>query len=257
MSETIKGPGILWVQSRIAQSARDSFTEPNFLHWYDEEHIAEVISTSGIKNAFRYVDMNKTSPCGDSANSKPFLAFYPMSDLAFTLGDEFRNIAVKSDKLPGSGVIYDLADLDVSYLGFIGATTRERVEERTQYILTSGIKPEKELPTRDINAFYDRQTAQVSQGKGYIRSLRFRLLYARTNAQSRALKGLPTTDEPNPDPPTWLSIHEFSTIPDKSVAEALAKDPGDAETGGKQRVTQNEVHVWKLERVHGEGIFFE
>ena len=124
MTSLIKGPGMLYVRSRIAQSAKDILDEETFLKWYDDEHIAEVVATSGIKSGFRYIDVNKTSPLGDSANPKPFLAFYPMADLAFTLGQEFKEVKVKSDTLPGSGIVYDLADLDVSYLGFRGATER-------------------------------------------------------------------------------------------------------------------------------------
>jgi hypothetical protein len=45
-----------------------------------------------------------------------------MPDLAFTQGPEFKSVRVKSDILPGSGIIYDMADMDVSYLGLVGKT---------------------------------------------------------------------------------------------------------------------------------------
>lgn len=45
-----------------------------------------------------------------------------MPDLAFTQGEGFRNIRVKSDILPEPGIIYDLADIDVGYLGLVGKT---------------------------------------------------------------------------------------------------------------------------------------
>ena len=118
MTEAIKGPGMLWVTSRIAKSAQDILDEETFLKWYDEDHIAEIVETDGIKDAFRYIDVEKGSP----SIPKPFLAFYPMPDLAFTQGPGFRNIRVKSDLLPGSGIIYDLADIDVSYIGLLGKT---------------------------------------------------------------------------------------------------------------------------------------
>src|ERR1700712_624086 len=68
------------------------------------------METSGINDAYRYVDNNENA-------SKPYLAFYPMPDLAFTQGDEFRKIRVKSDLLPGTQICYDLADIDVRYYG--------------------------------------------------------------------------------------------------------------------------------------------
>lgn len=49
-----------------------------------------------------------------------------MPDLAFTKSEKFRGISVESEKLPGSGLIYDLANFEVSYLGFRGATQRKR-----------------------------------------------------------------------------------------------------------------------------------
>lgn len=115
MASAIQGPGVLWVTSRISDSTSSILSEKTFLKWYDEDHIAEIVSTSGIKNAFRYIDVNKGSPNAP----KPFLAFYPMEDLAFTQGQEFKGIKVKSDILPGSGIVYDFADLDVSYLGLV------------------------------------------------------------------------------------------------------------------------------------------
>jgi hypothetical protein len=127
MTEAIKGPGLLYVRSRIAQSAKDILDEQSFLKWYDDEHIAEVVNTSGIRSGFRYLDVDKTSPLGDAFNTKPFLAFYPMQDLAFTLGDEFRKIGFQSKNLPGTGIVYDLADLDVSYLGSRDVTTLKSV----------------------------------------------------------------------------------------------------------------------------------
>jgi hypothetical protein len=118
MSAEIKGPGILWVTSRVAASAKDILSEEVFLKWYDDDHIAEIIETSGIRDAFRYINIEKGSPSAP----KPFLAFYPMEDLAFTQGPEFKKIRVKSDILPGTGICYDMADIDVGYFGLVGKT---------------------------------------------------------------------------------------------------------------------------------------
>jgi len=95
----------------------------------------------------------------------------------------------------------------------------------------------------------------LSDAKNYIRTMYFKLIYARTNAQSRAFKGLPTTDEPPPEPSTWLAVHEFSGLSDEEVVQSVRSN---AERGlkgvGKM---ENEVHVWKLDRVHGRGKFFD
>lgn len=173
--ETICGPGMLFVRSRIAPASKDVLNESVFVKWYDEEHIPEVVSTSDIKSAFRYHDIDKTSPTGDARNHKPYLAYYPMHDLAFTQSDEFKAINVKSPSLPGSGIIYDLADMDVSYLGFLGTTPRKSgnadgtlitrtdqtfsdnvlmTVETAKYVITFGIKPEKNPGRGEVMTFY-------------------------------------------------------------------------------------------------------
>lgn len=70
----------------------------------------------------------------------------------------------------------------------------------------------------------------LSKTPGYLRSTRFRLAYARTNAQSRALKGLPPREGDRPPEataiPTWLALHEFEVQnPDLNTAIALSKSP--------------------------------
>lgn len=119
MSEAIKGPGMLWVTSRISKSSADILDEATFMKWYDDDHIAEIVETEGIKTGFRYINVDKESATGSEAVPKPFLAFYPMDDLAFTQGPGFKNIRVKSDILPGTGIVYDMADIDVSYVGLV------------------------------------------------------------------------------------------------------------------------------------------
>ncbi|KAL1797749.1 hypothetical protein ACET3X_004355 [Alternaria dauci] len=279
----IQGPGILFVRSRISPSAQYLLSEPTFLAWYDNEHITEVVSTSSIHSAMRYVDIHNFSPLGDAQNPKPFLACYPMEDLAFTLGDEFKKIGFTSSKLPGSGVIYDLADMDVSYLGFMGATkrTREVVGGEQKFMITLGIRPEKQMAEEEVTAFFQnvcmnnvtssrfiwytlvlelirsQQAHVVEQTPQYIRTVRFKLLYARTNAQSRALKGLPTTDEPHPEPATWLAMHEFAGVPDEGIVSTLEGRTKQAAEGGKWGATEIEILVWRLDRAHGDEKFFD
>ncbi|KAI4652031.1 hypothetical protein J4E93_002228 [Alternaria ventricosa] len=266
-TSAIQGPGILFVRSRISPSANDILPEPTFLAWYDNEHIPEVVSTSGIDSAFRFVDIHKSSSSGDEQNPKPFLACYPMNDLAFTLGDEFKKIGFKSSALPGSGVIYDLADMDVSYLGIVGKTPSRREGERRgpKYVISSGIRPEKQPAEEQVTAFFKQvynprtitQISTLEKSPQYMRTLRFKLLYARTNAQSRALKGLPTTDEPHPEPSIWMAMHEFVDVPDEGFLKALDDDVDKAAEEGGWGETEVETLVWKLDRVHGNGKFFE
>jgi len=235
-----------------------------YMKWYDEDHIAEIMETSGIQSAYRYIDV-------DNKASKPYLAFYPMDDVAFTQGEEFKKIKVKSALLPGTGLCYDLADIDVRYIGLIGKSgVRDGV---AAYLFVTAIEPgsgvsdteaEKWLETVSDNPesfrgnFADLlQQAQNAASKipGYQRTMRFRLLYARTNAQSRALKGLPTTNEAAPEPPTFQAIHEFSQAVDTSAFDIIKNAEGSKKilSGAKQL----ELAIFKLAKGFGKKQFFD
>ena len=76
---------------------------------------------------------------------------------------------------------------------------------------------------------------------------------SRSNAQSRAFKGLPPIEgEPVVDPPTWHAIHEFEEEPGAEVKELVQRGESELLRSAKQI----EVRVFRLVRVHGEGIFF-
>ena len=89
--------------------------------------------------------------------------------------------------------------------------------------------------------------------KGYIRTTFYHLQYARTNAQSRKLKGLPTTDAPAPEPPTWTAIHEFDDI--VSMPSELESTPNAQKILGKAK--QVERVVYRLAKALGEQQFFD
>lgn len=93
---------------------------------------------------------------------------------------------------------------------------------------------------------------------GYLRCTRYKLLYYRTNAQSRVLKGLPprAADIDIKEPPTFLAIHEFETesvdmqVLLKSTQTEWAKKvlPGSKTTEGG---------VWSLQGSFGNKKFFQ
>lgn len=106
MAHNISGPGILFVESGISQP--DVLDEKTFMKWYDEDHIPEILRTSGVSSARRFKSV-------DTTVDKPYLSMYAMNDLSFVLGEEFKNISVHSDILPGSGICYDLAEFQLRF----------------------------------------------------------------------------------------------------------------------------------------------
>ncbi|KAJ0369442.1 hypothetical protein COL26b_010431 [Colletotrichum chrysophilum] len=235
MSENIQGPGLLFVNSKIIRP--DLIDEESFFKWYDEDHIAEILATSGIQSAFRFLDVNIGSV------ERPYLAIYPMRDIGFTQTEEFRNINVSSDMLPNGGPIYDLADFDVRYYKLVQVFDPKK--GKAQYELG-------ELTEDEFDSWYRKELAGVP---GYLRTTRFKLALARSNAQSRALKGLSTNDEPPPQPPKWLAVHEFES---EEVDLVSLRQLTDTEWTRKiNSVSKTRVFpVFKIAKAHGAGDWF-
>ena len=55
-------------------------------------------------------------------------------------------------------------------------------------------------------------------------------------------------EEAHPEPSTWLAMHEFSDLPDGRVLGGKG-----GEQGAVWRDAETEVHVWRLDCMHGEG----
>ncbi len=147
MADAIKGPGILYVEARISRP--DIMDEATYMNWYDNDHIAEIIETSGVDSAFRFIRRGA---------EWPYLAMYEMRDIAFTQGEEFRRIRVHSDLLPGTKLCYDLADNNVRYYHLeqvFDPTKKGPGHTRTlisaQYELNDG------YPVNDFDAWYRQE----------------------------------------------------------------------------------------------------
>jgi len=69
------------------------------------------------------------------------------------------------------------------------------------------------------------------------------------------LKGLPPSDEPTPDPPTWIAIHEFDQVFPHQDLEGVHK----TEVAGKilSSAKQVEVSVYRLAKAFGAKWFFD
>jgi hypothetical protein len=160
----IKGPGLLYVTSRIDRN--DILDEQTYFKWYDEDHIDEIVHTSGMPSAFRYRDVDFDEK--NRNKEKVYLAFYPMEDLAFTQGDRFRQIRVKSDMLPGSGIIYDLADLDVRYLGLVHKTA-SKVEKKqaSPCVVVFGVEPGSGSSDQEVEKWFKEEVSLTASATVY------------------------------------------------------------------------------------------
>lgn len=98
---------------------------------------------------------------------------------------------------------------------------------------------------------------ELSRVPNYVRTTRYKLLYHRTNAQSRILKGLPPRDEDKEvqTPPKYLAIHEFDTeTPDfKEIMKTADTKWSKRILGDIERM---EIPNFKLVERYGDGEFF-
>ncbi|KAM0328744.1 hypothetical protein ACHAQA_005157 [Verticillium albo-atrum] len=248
MSQPITGRGILYVNSKIDRP--DLIDEEKYMDWYDNDHIAEILETSAMKTAFRYKDV-------DFANAdKPYLAMYPMDDIAFTQTDEFKNIRVHSDMLPGGGPIYDLAEIDVRYYNLIQVyDPTNKGPGHTKTILSAQVELGPDLSAEEFDRWYrEEHLEKMAQVEGFLRTTRFKLAYARSNAQSRALKGLATAEEEAPRPPTWLALHEYSGDLDMQKMMELTDSEWARKVISKLKVAQ--MPVYGIVKAHGQKDWF-
>lgn len=145
-AKSMSGKGILFVNSKISRP--DVLDLETYFKWYDEDHIAEIIQTSGILSARRFIDINPEA-------DKPYLAMYPMDDIGFTQGNEFRKIRVKSDILPPPGIIYDLADVDVRYNNLIHVyDPTKKGKGATRSLVTAAIELKEGTSADEFNKWY-------------------------------------------------------------------------------------------------------
>jgi hypothetical protein len=107
VSETPTGTGLMTARSKI--TSPELLSVDAFTKWYNEIHVPDVLASSGVVSAFRYVTANPGKV------ERPYLAYYPLQDLGFLNSEEFRTIPVTSKTLPGSQNIFDLVDFAVGY----------------------------------------------------------------------------------------------------------------------------------------------
>lgn len=97
--------------------------------------------------------------------------------------------------------------------------------------------------------------AAVARYPGWLRATRYKLLYARSNAQSRALKGGEAAAEEPPQPPKWLALHEFSDeCVDMQTLVTYGSSEWTTKVVGGCEVMRNPI--MKIAKVHGEGTLF-
>ncbi|KAK7923908.1 hypothetical protein PG985_005962 [Apiospora marii] len=197
MGSTSKTPGLLYASSKISRP--DILDVKTFFEWYDEEHIPELIQTSGFDSAFRFIDL-------DPGSKWPYLAVYPTKDFSFFKSDEFKGMkSLQSDKLPGTGAAAEVMGSVSRFDQLVQVyDPTKKGPGHTKCIISAQMKSlSGPAVEEDIDAWYRAEHLRlIATYEGYLRTTRYKLAFS---AQ------LPPSAEDEAKPPVWLALHEFET----------------------------------------------
>jgi hypothetical protein len=203
MVSKASGPGLLYVNSKIISP---DLSPELFTEWYQDIHIRDIFLTTGIKSAFRYF----TSSSEPATIERPYLALYPLKDVAFLNSAEFKAIPIHSDILPvESKSIFDLADFDTRYytnIGKLGGESGSQCKSNQSRSITCSIvlslaadprlfiaSVQFDLPP-DITSSDDTEIvnwyASQHSRNSLARIRMYRLLFARQNRLTQEQKNL-------------------------------------------------------------------
>ncbi|EME77271.1 uncharacterized protein MYCFIDRAFT_83221 [Pseudocercospora fijiensis CIRAD86] len=168
-------PGLLYVNSTIKDPR---LSEEASTEWYEGVHIPDVFKTSGSgapTKAYRW-------KASDPAAEKPYLALYPTADVDFLGSDEFKQIPVHCDKLPGSGQIFELADFDTRYYKLkqlYGPESEAIGDAQPDFVIVAGFTPADD---EDYEQWYQQEhLTEISGITGWRKTERYELFFARSN----------------------------------------------------------------------------
>jgi hypothetical protein len=118
----LSGPGVLWINSRITDTA--SLSVDAFATWYENIHIPDIIAAKpgGILASWRY-------QCTDKDRPAPFLAVYKVPDLAFLQSPEFKAIPMTHPTLHENGPIHRFAQFDSRFMGHVETWKRNDAKD--------------------------------------------------------------------------------------------------------------------------------
>ena len=110
---------VIFVQSKIRETAKDTLSPSLFKTWYEEAHIPDLLGTPGVSAALRYVRSDIKSPedeasaVGDPTSGFPYLCVYSRIDYEWVHSEscEFVKVPLTHEMLPGPrGAVFEVAD---------------------------------------------------------------------------------------------------------------------------------------------------
>lgn len=234
--------GVLWVRSRVVESER--LSDDKFCEWYENTHIQEVLSLSGVPSAARYSSLRPESE-PKTSNYAPWLTLYEMPDIEFKNSAEFKGLAGQSpptkELIEG---IFKGARFDTRFYREVQCVEGSSGKKGpAKFVISAALEP-PEAKVTDFDAWYrEEHIAVLSRAPGFVRTRRYELVNGSTlERYERTIKD---------DMPKFLALHEFECedLPSKELAES-------AQTEWSKRVmgdlVREEVGLFVLKREYSE-----
>ncbi|KAL2811258.1 hypothetical protein BJX63DRAFT_433549 [Aspergillus granulosus] len=204
MTSLYTGPGLLYVGSRTKPST--DISNETYNKWYDDIHVPDVLETSGVQTAVRYI----AAPGKSDDLNWPFLAVYPISNLHYLTTEEFANIPSTDRLLPGpSHSCLDCAEFDQRHYATVG---KFQVGE-------SSSKPSPKL----LVVHFDYPTTLCDADPKKVQDWYFQQQTKDVNQQVQLYKLIMAhrfKDNASTRPALFIALHRL--LDDKSCQQALA-----------------------------------
>ncbi|SMQ49042.1 unnamed protein product [Zymoseptoria tritici ST99CH_1A5] len=194
-------PGLLYVGSKVIKP--DLISQDDYLKWYGDSHVPDVLKTSGVEEAYIWQAQDPTF-------ERPVLVFYPLKDTGFLNTAEMGTIPTHYDDLPSSGNLSEIASLDVRSYKCTQLFAPENAKPgQSDFLVVAAMTPADD---QDFDNFYRQEhLSDCATVPGWRRSERYELLAA-----------FPMEGATSPlEPPKFLTLHyiDGETFPAAEMAK--------------------------------------
>ncbi|TKA62772.1 hypothetical protein B0A49_09097 [Cryomyces minteri] len=158
--------GLLFATSKIKNP---ELSDDIYNKWYNDIHLPDVLATGCAPIALRYKNKNKDA-------KMPYLALYPLDDLALLESEKFKNIPLTSDVLPGGGEAFENIEFAIrTYLPIQKFEGQIEKSGRGNCIICVAMEP-AEGTDEEFDEWYRKQHLDMlSMVRGYRRTTRYKL----------------------------------------------------------------------------------
>ncbi|PGH20379.1 hypothetical protein AJ80_03647 [Polytolypa hystricis UAMH7299] len=220
--------GVMWVNSGVIKP--DQLSEEDFNDWYCDEHIPDVVATSGVDSAARY----KRVDGAITSSLHKFLTVYEMPDINFKGSDEFQSLEGQSLG-PSTDRIFLKTEFDTRFFEEMKVPGQEGGKVGSAPLVLC-----ETMSHNDDGAFKDwflkSRVPSMRKISGYLQT---RFFKTKSRSKLTEYKRIPL------EATTWMALHEFegAEIPWAEIEKIDANEEARSVLSG---VTEREKGGFKV-----------